>query len=298
MIAVTCGGSATLNFASIAAECAFMQGPARTDEQVRTGFRALQFGRAAARYDEVADVQREMAARLARFCPAGLAPRRVLELGCGTGLFTEQLRRRFPAAWLSASDWSEQMLAACRTRMARLGGERIEYLVLDASGQRDSPTPAFGCDVLASNALVQWFADPAPHLELAVRLLAPGGTYLLATFGPRNLEQLWDTLAPYELRGAAFHVPSQLAAAARDVGFHVADASQGDVDIVYPSFAHLLRAIRDMGGSRYPGERRLGRRQLEEIGATYERRYGCGDRKGVRATWQFFCLRLVSPARS
>src|SRR5690554_2610938 len=139
VIAVTCGGSAPLNFASIAAECAAMQRPARTDEQARTGFRTLQFGRAAARYDEVADVQREMAARLARFCPAELAPRRVLELGCGTGLFIEQLRRRFPSAWLSASDWSEQMLAACRTRMARLGGERIEYLVLDASGQSDSP---------------------------------------------------------------------------------------------------------------------------------------------------------------
>ena len=53
------------------------------------------FGARAATYEAHADLQRDVAARLARLLPE-LARPRVLELGCGTGLFSRHLVARYP----------------------------------------------------------------------------------------------------------------------------------------------------------------------------------------------------------
>jgi ubiquinone/menaquinone biosynthesis C-methylase UbiE len=64
----------------------------------------------------------EVQAALERFRPAG----EVLELACGTGLWTERLVAH--AARVSAVDGSQEMLELCR---ARVGDEHVRYLPAD-----------------------------------------------------------------------------------------------------------------------------------------------------------------------
>ncbi|MCX4749987.1 methyltransferase domain-containing protein [Kitasatospora sp. NBC_01287] len=104
----------------------------------------------------------------------------LLDIGCGPGNSTAELRRRWPQAAITGIDNSAEMLATAR-------GERGEpsaaYLLADAA-QYD-PAPARP-DLIASNATLQWVDG---HLDLLPRwavALRPGG--VLAFQVPGNFE--------------------------------------------------------------------------------------------------------------
>src|SRR5258705_11000336 len=77
--------------------------------------------RAVPRYDE-------MIARLLDYMPR--EPRRVLELGCGTGNLSLQLAKSFPLAELTLVDASAEMIALVRSRMASTpaSNPRVSYV--------------------------------------------------------------------------------------------------------------------------------------------------------------------------
>ena len=58
------------------------------------------------------------------------APRRLLDLGAGTGLLSLLLARQFPQAQLTLLDLSDSMLAKARERLAGLAG-RCDFIVAD-----------------------------------------------------------------------------------------------------------------------------------------------------------------------
>ena len=68
------------------------------------------FDASAPSYEAHAGVQRDVAARLARLLP-DLARPRVLELGCGTGLFSRHLVARYPEGRFVLTDAAPAMLA-------------------------------------------------------------------------------------------------------------------------------------------------------------------------------------------
>jgi malonyl-CoA O-methyltransferase len=79
------------------------------------------FARAAASYDEVAVLQREIASRmLARLDYVRIEPQRILDLGCGTGASLTALHERYPGALLIGADLCENMLRASQASRSRL----------------------------------------------------------------------------------------------------------------------------------------------------------------------------------
>jgi malonyl-CoA O-methyltransferase len=69
------------------------------------------FSRAASSYDEHAVLQREVGERLLQHLdPIRIAPRRVIDLGCGTGAAFDALRKRYPDAPLVGIDHALPML--------------------------------------------------------------------------------------------------------------------------------------------------------------------------------------------
>lgn len=94
-------------------------------------------------------------------------PRRVVDLGCGTGALTATLAARWPAAHVEGIDSSPEMIATA----APLASDRLVFRVGEVQGWTMPPD----CDVLVSNATLQWV--PA-HRELLTRwasALPPGG---------------------------------------------------------------------------------------------------------------------------
>jgi trans-aconitate 2-methyltransferase len=104
------------------------------------------------------------------------APRSVADLGCGPGNSTALLRQRWPAAAVVGVDSSAEMLDAARK--AHPDGT---WQLADIARW----TPPAPCDVVFSNAALQWVPDHArvfPHLMAQV---APGG--VLAVQVPAHL---------------------------------------------------------------------------------------------------------------
>jgi trans-aconitate 2-methyltransferase len=114
-----------------------------------------------------------------------VAPRVVVDLGCGPGSQTETLVGRWPQARVVGLDSSADMIAAAAAR--RRPG-RLEFIHSDVSGYRpDEPV-----DVVIANALLQWVPRHLELLGLIAGWLAPGG--VLAVQVPDNFSDPSHTL--------------------------------------------------------------------------------------------------------
>lgn len=161
------------------------------------------FDRAAATYAEAAVVQREVGNRLLeRFDVMRLAPKMVLDVGCGPGTHTAALAARFPEASVIAVDQSPAMVALAappeRGFLARVPGfaslrkrARVQGLVTDMASL---PLPREHADVLWSNFALHWANDlPALFAEWN-RVLKVGGVMMFTAPGPDTLLQLRGAL--------------------------------------------------------------------------------------------------------
>ena len=84
---------------------------------------AASFSRAAASYDSVAELQRDVGSQLLGRLPQDFVPQRWLDLGCGTGHFSRALDEQFPGSHGVALDIAEGMLNHARP----LGGACLLY---------------------------------------------------------------------------------------------------------------------------------------------------------------------------
>lgn len=129
-----------------------------------------------ARYDrfeaERARPSRELIARIPL-----RKPRRIVDLGCGSGLSTIELRRAFPKAEIVGVDLSPDMLKAAAKRLPNVNFREGDVVSFDSRG----------FDLVFSNALFQWAPD---HLGVIARLAAAlpeGGVFAFQV--PDNEEE-------------------------------------------------------------------------------------------------------------
>lgn len=110
-------------------------------------------------------------------------PARVADLGCGPGNSTALLAARWPDAALEGIDNSNEMLAD-----ARNSGVDAQWVLANIAEWK----PAKACDVIFSNAALQWVGDHATLLPRLMGFIAQGGT--LAVQMPRNFDEPCHTL--------------------------------------------------------------------------------------------------------
>jgi SAM-dependent methyltransferase len=109
---------------------------------------------------------------------AGLPPRRILDLGSGTGTGTFALLERFEGAEVIALDKSGQMLHRLRDKARVLGlAERVHAIEADL----DASWPATGtADLAWASASLHHLADPGRVLTEILAALRPGGLLVAA----------------------------------------------------------------------------------------------------------------------
>ncbi len=201
------------------------------------------FGRAAATYAGASRLEAEIGARmLERLDYVRIAPRRVLEAGCGPGRESAALLKRYPQATLLEVDFAAPMLRRERGLLARFLPRRICQVCADIARL---PLAAGSVELVWSNMALHWAADPQTTLRELARVLAADGLIMFSTLGP-------DTLA--ELRAAAGEERVHRFADMHDVGdalvaagfsAPVMDAER--LTLTYPDAAALLAELRASG---------------------------------------------------
>ncbi|TSA17693.1 MAG: methyltransferase domain-containing protein [Betaproteobacteria bacterium] len=133
-----------------------------------------------------------------------LAPKRILDVGCGDGHGARQLAEAYPQAQVVGLDFALPMLEAGCGRRAWiervLRPDRVDYLCADFAC---APLPVANVDLVWSNLALHYAGDPLPALKELHRILRVGGLLQFSCYGPDTLKELKRAFAAHE---AAAHV--------------------------------------------------------------------------------------------
>jgi ubiquinone/menaquinone biosynthesis C-methylase UbiE len=110
---------------------------------------------------------------------AGVHPRDVLDLSCGTGRLLERAGERWPDARLVGIDAAPQMVTEARQKHA--GDSRFRFEVGDAAALPLEPNSV---DVALSTISFHHWADQAGGVRQVARVLRSGGLFVLADIRP------------------------------------------------------------------------------------------------------------------
>lgn len=199
---------------------------------------AESFGRAAARYDQVAELQQRVAKKLIT-SHAFSGGELVLDVGCGTGYLSQLILEKSGVKPVGV-DISAQMI----DRYSQRG---FTGYVADAESL---PFADGSVDVIVSSLAIQWCAFPERVFKEFRRVLKPSGRVVLATLADGTLCELQRAADQSQLGRRINRFPpiEDWCRFAESAEFAVEMASYNE-GVSAKTFTQLLRHLRDIGAN-------------------------------------------------
>lgn len=230
---------------------------------------AHSFSSAAASYDSVARLQREVSEHLLNMVPRLAANSRILDLGCGTGHIASALAERSGAGSVVGLDLAEGMLRFARRE--RPGA--VDWLCADAEAL---PLADRSVDLIYSSLSIQWCEHLATLFGELHRALAPEGQLVFSTLGPETLRELkaaWQTVDGY-VHVNRFQSREAIGAALEEAGFTDLEWHRENRVLRYRDLGELTRELKALGAhnvNRGQPAGLTGRRKILALKEAYER---------------------------
>ena len=142
------------------------------------------FCAAAQTYHDESGMQHKVAERLATSMLPSEHIDSILEVGCGTGLLTELLRKRFPEAVIHAIDIAGPMIEQARERIGECG--QMHWHVADARQFRSGLRFA----LTVSSSALHWMTPIPETVKRLSGMLLPGGYLVSALMVGGTCEEL------------------------------------------------------------------------------------------------------------
>ncbi|OLQ73334.1 malonyl-[acyl-carrier protein] O-methyltransferase BioC [Photobacterium proteolyticum] len=210
------------------------------------------FGRAAKHYDKAAAFQRQVGHLLLDKLPAvSQVGSRALDLGCGTGYFSDQLLQR--GYRVSAADLSVQMLAHAKKRC----GDMVTYIEADAE---NLPLEENQFDIAFSSLALQWCDDLSVPLAELKRVVKPGGLILFSTLADGSLYELaksWQQVDQYQ-HVNEFLSPKAIKLALAQAGCSSDGLEFTPITMQYNTAVELMKDLKGIGATHLQQERKAG----------------------------------------
>jgi SAM-dependent methyltransferase len=192
------------------------------------------------------------------------------------------LARRFPKVSILATDLSEAMLQTAR--------ENWDLPFLPAWQRLDARSPELrgrSFDLVASNALVQWFPDLGQHLRRCRELSSGEGCLAVSGFCGDHFPELDRILTrpPFEYPRGPGHSLRSVSEAIRGTGWELSSLVAEEWPVSYPSAWSFLDQLRESGANRSPSPgKSLGRLGLRHLLERLESEASIPE--GIRITWK------------
>jgi malonyl-CoA O-methyltransferase len=237
---------------------------------VDKGLVRARFGRSLGGYDEEAAVQKGMAAQLAAAIVrhGGDDHRRVLEIGCGTGLLSRALAGALRIETFDAVDLVPECGPLVADELKHHPAVVFNFRPGDVE-RLELPPASF--DLVASNAVFHWLGDLAGLLERIADALPVGGLLAFTSFGPDNLLEI-AALGEMGLRYRSLEEVSALL----ERRFGIRGREERREVLRFSSPRRALDHLRRTGAN---GLERTGwtRGKLRSFETRYRERFGSGD---------------------
>ncbi|MDR2680920.1 MAG: malonyl-ACP O-methyltransferase BioC [Tannerella sp.] len=159
------------------------------------------FAKAAESYEAEATVQRRVAVKMTSLLESFVSPedcRVILEIGCGTGVFSRMLIDCLKPERMLLNDICPDMHAQLK--------DILNAHVLFESGDAETYPFKGTYDLAASCSAVQWFGDIDAFFSRICRLLTANGVLAFSTFGTDNMKEV----ASLTGKGLSYLSPQEL----------------------------------------------------------------------------------------
>lgn len=146
-------------------------------------------------YNENAKIQKRMAERLITFVQ-NKQPKKILEIGCGTGFLTELINKNLDFETYKAIDIVED----CQDYINQIN-PKIFFIPADIENFIKTNNEKF--DLIISNATLQWVENFEEVIKSLEKMLNSNGELIFSTFGNENFREI------YHIVGASLNYYSQ-----------------------------------------------------------------------------------------
>lgn len=151
------------------------------------------FSKAARRYDGFADLQKDIAVELCKDYIVPLSSHqfplsRILDIGCGTGFLTNELRCALPDASIIGCDISPFMTKVAKDKIDKSNDSKKVHFISGDGAILSYKPDVF--DMVTSNLTYQWVSDMQASFSEAKRVLRLGGVLVFSTIGPDTFKEL------------------------------------------------------------------------------------------------------------
>ena len=230
------------------------------------------FSKYARSYDRYALLQKSMAERLASYLPETI-PSHIIELGCGTGVFTRHILN-MPFKKITLNDISPAMIEILKSRL------QVPYKANFLVGNAENITFE-KADLICANAVFQWFQDPEHSLKRLKNTLNKNGAIIFSTFGAETLKefrQIASISSPI-----TFYSLNQWKTLIKKTGFSLNLFDTEKRKIFTPNTMILIKNLQQTGVAPIKMFNVAGLRKLIRY---YDKHFS--TEQGVYATWELY----------
>lgn len=201
------------------------------------------FSSAVKTYDGLATLQRKVGLELLnngvlnQFCADNI----ILDVGCGTGFFTQKIESKIIPTQIIALDIALSMVQATKTKLKKIDAicADAEYLpLLDDS-----------VDKVVSNLALQWCENLDDVFNGFKKVLKQDGRLFFSTFGPATLQELkqsWAEVDDYT-HVNDFYSVDQLNIFLQQAGFNDIKIETKSYQSTYPAVMDLMKELKGIG---------------------------------------------------
>jgi malonyl-CoA O-methyltransferase len=249
------------------------------------------FGKQARDYESHASVQkRVLVGFMDILMRERISPRRLLDIGSGTGMLLRSLREVYRDACAVGVD-----LAPGMSRKARESLKTDMHTHLLTADAEHLPFHYSSFDLVVSTSAFQWLNELDVAFSEAFRVLSPGGVFCFALFGEKTLYELKSSFrrAIAEMgqsgvdRTHDFFSRKDVEAALNRSGFTDTRVTSHLEQDLHVDVAALLRSLKRIGaGNASPNSPRglSGKRVMHDMVEKYRASYGTDG--GIPATYE------------
>lgn len=149
------------------------------------------FNRAASSYEKAAQVQNAIGEQLfSRLSLLKIQPKYILDIGCGSGLFTQKLKEFYPKAHIIGLDLAHAMLKESKAKQ----GWFKKWGTINADMHK-LPFANNQFDLIFSNQALHWSDDMQSLLLEIYRVMAKDACLMFSTLGPDTFKELRQAFA-------------------------------------------------------------------------------------------------------